>query len=160
MFALLRTPAALCVLPSFYTSHILHPCLSTAGFVCAVVPGTEGPPPSSPDVSLLAHPGRGQPAVEGEMQRRRWVTSLCWTRADRQCAVWTLCLNIVVVPVFKINVYILGWKKKKSLLVISFCLSSNRHRRASAPQEEENCQAWLHSQPLEECLHQAAQNRH
>lgn len=39
-------------------------------------------------------------------------------------------------------------------------LFPNRHRRASAPQEEENRQAWLHSQPLEECLHQAAQNRH
>lgn len=54
-----------------YTAHIPRPCLSTAGFVCAVIPGTEGPPPSSPDVSLLAHPGRRQPAVEGEMQGRR-----------------------------------------------------------------------------------------
>lgn len=58
-------------LVSIYTSHILRPCLSTAGFVCAVIPGTEGPPPSSPDVSLLAHSSRRQPAVEGEMQGRR-----------------------------------------------------------------------------------------
>lgn len=54
-----------------YTFHIARPCLSTAGFIRAVIPGTEGPPPSSTDVSLLAHPCRRQPAVEGEMQGRR-----------------------------------------------------------------------------------------
>lgn len=58
---------------SIHTSRILRPCLSTAGFVRAVVPGTEGPPPGSPDVSLLAHPSRRQPAVEGEVQGGRRV---------------------------------------------------------------------------------------
>lgn len=42
----------------------------------------------------------------------------------------------------------------------SFHVSANRHWWAAAPQEEENSQAWLHAQPLEECLHQATQNRH
>lgn len=56
---------------SIHTSRILRPCLSTAGFVRAVVPGTEGPPPGGPDVSLLAHSSRRQPAVEGEVQRGR-----------------------------------------------------------------------------------------
>lgn len=68
-----------------YTSRI--PRLSTAGFVRAVVPGTEGPPSSGPDVSLLAHPGRRQPAVEGEMQGRRWVPILFATDSDLEHAV-------------------------------------------------------------------------
>lgn len=50
--------------------------------------------------------------------------------------------------------------KRKSLRLTSVRLSHHRHRRASAPQEAENCQTRLHSQPVEMCLHQAAQNRH
>lgn len=63
--------------PGFFHSHlwILRPCLSTAGFVRAVVPGTEGPPPGSPNVSLLAHFSGRQPAVAGEVQGGRWVRS-------------------------------------------------------------------------------------
>lgn len=58
---------------SIHTSRILRPCLSTAGFVRAVVPGTEGPPPGGSDVSLLAYSSGRQPAVEGEVQGGRRV---------------------------------------------------------------------------------------
>lgn len=124
------------------------PGLSTAGFVRAVVPGTQGPPPGSPDVSLLAHSSRGQPAMEGEMQGRRWASALCGTCRWRGCSArrivvkWAVCL------------------KTQPASHICLFLSHSRHRRASAPQEEENCQTWLHPQPVEMCLHQAAQNRH
>lgn len=153
VFALLWTPFTVNSGSSW--RHISCPCLSTAGFVCAVIPGTEGPPPGSPDVSLLAHPGRRQPAVEGEMQGGRWVSA---TDAGGQHAARAVCSQCCACSTgFKTNV-----RRKGRMLcgLIRFFLSANRHRWASAPQEEKNCQAWLHSQPLEECLHQAAQNRH
>lgn len=59
-------------------------------------------------------------------------------------------------PAFKISCLL----KTKPASHICLSLSHNRHRWASAPQEEENCQTWLHPQPVEMCLHQAAQNRH
>lgn len=74
-----------------FTPHI--PCLSTAGFVRAVVPGTQGPPSGSPDVSLLAHSSRGQPAMEGEMQGRRWTSALCSSLQYRLLK-WAGCLKL------------------------------------------------------------------
>lgn len=67
-------------------------------------------------------------------------------RRRRQCAVPGLKMSCL--------------PKTKPATHICLSFSHNRHRRASAPQEEENCQAWLHPQPVEMCLHQAAQNRH
>lgn len=77
--------APFCVSFTISTSYISLPCVSTASFVCAVIPGTEGPSPSSPDMSLLAHSSRRQPAVEGEMQRRRWASSLCSRCRQKTC---------------------------------------------------------------------------
>lgn len=145
---------------SVYIICILVPCLSPAGFVCAVIPGTEGPPPSSPDVSLLAHPSRRQPAVEGEMQGRGWVLSPCsrWTTTLPN-ALHTAMTQPVLQNTFRMRTFSIYCQ---CVLSPTYHLPSiNRHRWASTCQEEEaRLQAWLHSQPLEECLHQATQNRH